>query len=283
MSRNAITSARPLTTLLALAALAACDAQVVDAVRRPPSVEKPPDPPEPPDPPSPLATSLIHRYGFDGRGNVALDSKGAAHGQLVGVTLDGAGSLALDGERSGQYVNLPNGMVSGLVNATFEAWLTWRGGGSWQRIFDFGSSSGGEDMAGAAGIRYLFLTTASSADAARSLPGVLRVAYSQNGVDDEDTCQATEALPVGVPTHVAVVVDHDQGTFALYRDGALLALCSLTRPLSAIDDVNDWLGHSNFAADVDLGASYDEFRVYSAALSAEQLADSFAAGPDAEP
>lgn len=268
-----------LVVLLALG----CDAQVVDAVREPPPVEKPPDPPKPPKPPSPLETSLIHRYRFDGTGMVALDSKGAAHGQLVGVQLDGSGSLLLTGERSGQYVNLPNGMVSGLDNATFEAWLTWQGGGNWQRIFDFGSSSGGEDVAGNNGIRYLFLTTSSAPDTVRNLPSALRVAYSQNGVLDEDICQGSETFPIGAPTHVAVVIDHDQRLMALYQNGELLAQCTLARRLSAIDDVNDWLGHSNFAADVDLSASYDEFRVYSAALSAEQIADSFAAGPDAEP
>jgi hypothetical protein len=266
---------------LALGALG-CDAQVVDAVREPPPVQKPPDPPDPPEPPSPLETSLIHRYSFDGSGSVALDSKGAAHGPLVGVKLAGAGNLPLAGERTGQYVNLPNGFVSGLEDATFEAWLTWQGGGLWQRIFDFGSSTGGEDVAGS-GIRYLFLTTASAPDTVRDLPSALRVAYSQNGVLDEDICQGREPFPIGMPTHVAVVVDHTQQTLALYQNGEQLAQCSLSRPLSAIDDVNDWLGHSNFAADVDLSGTYDEFRVYSAPLSAEQLADSFAAGPDARP
>ena len=257
-----------------------CDPQVVDAVREPPPMEKPPDPP---DPPNPLATSLIHRYSFEGKGTVALDAKGAAHGQVVGTKLTGTGSLTLAGERSGQYVNLPNGLISGLDNATFEAWLTWNGGAAWQRILDFGTSTTGEDGTTGAGTRYLFLTTASSNDSARMLTPALRVAYSQGGVEDEDTCQGPDPFPTGVATHVALVIDHDHDAFALYQDGALLAQCPLKRPLSAIDDVNNWLGHSNFAADADLSGTYDEFRVYSAALTAEQLADSFAAGPDAQP
>jgi hypothetical protein len=69
----------------------------------------------------------------------------------------------------------------------------------------------------------------------------------------------------------------------LYQDGELVKDCTLARPLSAIDDVNNWLGHSNFSADVDLDGIYDEFRIYGAALTAEQLADSFKAGPDAKP
>lgn len=266
-----------LPALLALSA--GCNAQVVDAVREPPATEKPPDVPVP-EPASPLETSLIHRYGFAGSGTQALDSKGAAHGQVVGTQLDGTGSLPLAGERSGQYLNLPNGMVSGLTNATFEAWLTWQGGGAWQRIFDFGRSSQGED-APAGGVSYFFLTTASSLDAGRGSPGTLRTAYSLNGVADEDICQGSEPFPTGVATHVAVVVDAEHGSFSLYQNGVLLDACPLKRPLSAIDDENDWLGHSNFAADVDLQGSFDEFRVYAAALTPEQLADSFAQGPDA--
>jgi hypothetical protein len=260
-----------------------CDANVVDAVRDPPPTTMEPDPTPTPAPKSPLETSLLHRYGFEGDGAVALDSKGAAHGQLVASRLSGSGSLRLEGARTGQYVNLPNGMVSGLTSATFEAWLSWDGGGPWQRIFDFGNNTAGEDLPGNGGTKYFFLTTAASTDVARGLPSALRVAYSQNGVDDEDICSGTAPLPTKVLTHVAVVVDASAQTFSLYQDGGLLAECPLTRPLAAIDDVNDWLGHSNFSADSDLGGSVDEFRVYGAALTAEELTKSFAAGPDAQP
>jgi hypothetical protein len=258
-----------------------CDPNVIDAVSAPPVVADP-DPMTDPVPMSPLQTSLIHRYSFDGEGTMALDPKGAAHGLVLGTTLPGNGTLPLAGARSGQYVDLPNRIVSGLSDATFEAWLTWNGGGSWQRIFDFGSSTGGEDVA-ASGVSYLFLTTASSADALPSLLPSLRVAYSLNGVSEEETCYSQQGFPIGVPTHVAVVINPAAESMALYQDGALIQDCSLVHPLSAIDDVNNWLGHSNFSADVDLDGTYDEFRIYGAALTAEQLADSFSAGPNAKP
>jgi Concanavalin A-like lectin/glucanases superfamily len=266
--------AKPWLFLLLLGAVG-CDPNVVDAVREPVPVPVP-------VPVSPLESSLIHRYSFDGDGNAVLDSKGAAHGQLFGAKLAGTGALPLAGGRTGEYVNLPNGIVSGLHDATFEAWLTWNGGGSWQRIFDFGGSTAGEDMP-SAGSSYLFLTTASSADTAQMVPAGLRVAYSQNGVANEDLCYGSAPFPIGVATHVAVVIDPAAETMSLYRDGALVSECPLTRPLSAIDDVNNWLGHSNFSADVDLSASYDEFRIYAAALTASEITDSFAAGPDAKP
>ncbi len=269
--------AKPSLFLLFLGAVG-CDANVVDAVREAPPVPSM----QVPVPVSPLVSSLIHRYSFEGDGNAVLDSKGAAHGQLLGAKLPGTGALPLAGGRTGEYVNLPNGIVSGLNDATFEAWLTWNGGGSWQRIFDFGGSTAGEDMP-AGGSSYLFLTTSSSPDTVRMLSSSLRVAYSQNGVGDEETCNGAAPFPIGVATHVAVIVDPAAETMSLYQDGVLLNECPLTRPLSAIDDVDNWLGRSNFNADEELSGSYDEFRIYAAALTASEIADSFAAGANAKP
>jgi hypothetical protein len=212
-----------------------------------------------------------------------LDSKGAAHGEAVATTLDGDGHLTLAGERTGQYVDLPNGIISGLSDLTVEAWLSWQGGGLWQRIFDFGSSSAGEGSAGPTGTSYLFLTTEAAPDTMRQLPGALRAAYAENGVEDEEICPGLAPFPVGVSTHVALVIAPAERAMRLYQDGQLVSDCFFARPLSRIEDVNNWLGHSNYTADVDLSGSFDEFRIYAAALTSEQIAASFVAGPDAEP
>lgn len=269
------------TRVLVLLLLGAvgCEPNVVDAVRKPPPVviEKPPEPPDPP-----LVTSLAHRYSFDEPGLVALDTKNAAHGQVLGTELPGDGTLPLAGDYSAEYVNLPNGLIHVLSAATFEAWLTWNTMGVWQRIFDFGNSTMGEDIA-EAGSSYLFLTTNAAADTTRMLPGGMRVAYSHNGVGDEDVCYGPDPFPLGVETHVAVVIDPDAKSITLYQDGAFVAECMLTRTLSTIDDKNNWLGHSNFKNDRDLSGIYDEFRIYSAALTAAEIADSYEAGPDAQP
>ncbi len=227
----------------------------------------------------PLNASLLHRYSFDGEGNTAFDLRGALHGQVVGTTLGGDGTLPLAGGSTDQYLNLPNMIVSVLTDATFEAWLTWHGGNAWHRIFDFGSNSRGEDVQGPSARSYLFLTPAT----ARMAPSTMRLAYSQNGVEDEEICNAESDLPLNVLVHVVAVVNAGKQTMALYQDGALLVECPLTRPLSAIDDVNNWLGRSNYSDDADLAGVYEEFRIYGSALSAEEIAESFAAGPNAAP
>ncbi|HEU4577657.1 MAG TPA: hypothetical protein VFS67_05350, partial [Polyangiaceae bacterium] len=85
-----------------------------------------------------LRSALVHRYSFDGSGAAVLDSAGDAHGSVQDGQLSGTGELALDGDD--QFVDLPNGIVSALQSATFEAWVDWAGGSRWQRIFDFGDS-----------------------------------------------------------------------------------------------------------------------------------------------
>jgi hypothetical protein len=56
-----------------------------------------------------------------------------------------------------------------------------------------------------------------------------------------------------------------------------------TTALSRLDDQNNWLGRSQWAFDNELAGTYHEFRVYSRALTAAQIAASFAAGPDVLP
>lgn len=272
-------SSRSAVIVFALA-LVACDPNVVDAVREP-------EPVVVPIPASPLKSALIHRYSFEGTGTVVEDTKGAAHGEVIGTVLPGSGALPLNtgeltGEQVGEYVDLPNGIIHGLTDATFEAWVTWTNGNfPWQRIFDFGAStSNEEDVPGENGWSYLFLTASSGPDV-NNLPNALRVSYSQMAVKNEDICQGPGPLPVAVPTHVAVVIDQAAEKMRLYQGGVRLSECDLKRPLSAINDINNWLGRSNYIGDHYFDGIFDEFRIYNAALTDDEIADSKKAGPNA--
>jgi hypothetical protein len=228
------------------------------------------------------ALCLAHRYQFDGTGTVAADTIGGATGDgvVVGTTLSDTGTLVLAGGSTDQYVQLPARLISALGDsATIEAWITWAGtGGSWQRIFDFGTSDAGADMQGE-GRGYLFLTPRTSG-------GVFRVAISALSFGDEDVVSATSALPATTLTHVAVVVDGATKTLSLYQDGAAQGTAATIRPttmLSRLEDSNNWLGRSQFKADEELAATYHELRIYSRALTAAEIAANASAGPDALP
>lgn len=226
-----------------------------------------------------IAAAPSHRYRFDGSGTEIRDSIGTAHATLVGTTLDGSGEVDLTGGSAGEYVDLPNGIVASLTSATFELWLLWHGGSAWQRIFDFGSSTAGEDVRGN-GVSYLFLSPQISEDS--DFDGVMRLTYSDSGGNDEVELNAPTALPSERQVHVAVVVDAERERMLLYQDGELLGSITLARPLSALDDVNDWLGRSQFTRDPGLDARLLEFRIYAAPLDADAIRTSFQAGPDAE-
>src|SRR5687767_2562781 len=89
----------------------------------------------------PLKSALIHRYAFDGTGSLAIDDVSGENGVIVNTELGGQGQLYLDRTGPEQYVDLPNGIISALHSATFEAWVVWETpepSQFWERIFDFG-------------------------------------------------------------------------------------------------------------------------------------------------
>jgi hypothetical protein len=219
--------------------------------------------------------ALLHRYSFDGMGTVALDSKGGAHGTVVGTELMGEGTLSLGGVGTGQYLDLPDSLVSGLGDATFEVWVTWSGGNVWQRIFDFGDNF--EAPNGLLnGLTYLFLTP--KADYSE----MLRAAFSLSGSGEAElVLDATTPLPEGELAHVALVVDDQNDLLSLYLNGALENEVPFFDRLSGLNDANNWLGKSQFETDAELGGTIHEFRIYDAALAPAEIKVSFDAGPRA--
>lgn len=222
--------------------------------------------------------TLVHRYSFDGSGRVALDSRGGADGDLVGdgALLDGSGALTLAGNQGENYVDLPNGLLSSLESTTFEVWLTFFGGIYWERVFDFGDSSAGvEGERGRSGATYLFLTPRLY-DPDRPFA---RAAFRSANVS-EITLTATRGVPTGALTHLAVSFDAETRAFRLYLDGELAnEKVPDGMVLADVNDVNDWIGRSQFAADAALSATIEEFRIYSVALTPSELRTSFRAGP----
>jgi PKD repeat protein len=216
---------------------------------------------------------LAHRYSFEGApgSTYVADSVGTAHGTVIGgAAFTGDGKLNLLGTNG--FVDLPNGIISSVSNVTIEAWITWNGGAQWQRVFDFGNNSAGENNQGT-GQRYLALTPRSSVD-------VVRFAVTTNSAAGQTVLQGTAALPTGRQIHVAVCYNFLAGTTDLYLNGQLIAIGSAPIPLNSITDVNVWLGKSQWN-DPYFNGQFEEFRIHNGALSGQSVAASFAAGPDA--
>lgn len=225
-----------------------------------------------------LVAKLVHRFDFEGSGTVVKDRVGTADGSLKGASLsklDGAGVALLGGGTAGAYVDLPNKLLSTLTNATLESWVTWGGGSAWQRVFDFGDSTNATpENNPALGNTYLMFTPQSAA-------GVATIGFSLvgNASGQQQDVGAAAALPTSL-THVAVVANATDKKLRLYIDGKKAGEATWSGPLSSINDVNAWLGRSQYAGDPELSGVFHEFRIYSAALSDAEIATSFLGGPD---
>ncbi len=227
--------------------------------------------------PDELGGLLVHRYRFEGSGGTVVDSVGNADGVTVGAVQNG-GQVTLSGNN---YVDLPNGIISSLESVTLEAWVTWSANAAssssdWQILFSFGTNTNGEGVQGS-GTTYLALTPKASNS------GDIRASYTLTGYDDEVYADGEDYLPTSPRTQVAMVIDGVRGSLTIYVDGALAdSRTGLRLDLSAIDDVNNWIGRSQFGVDPNFVGSVFDFRIYGEALSASQMARSHALGADAD-
>ena len=230
-----------------------------------------------------LAPALVHRYNFaELSGTTVSDFVGTAHGTITNPVFTGAvtnyvlaaGKLTLTQAGTNMaFVDLPNGLASSMTNATFEAWVTWNGGGNNQRIMDFGNVYGAEGTAGT-GSNYIILTPKSGNT---FTPSAFVGRWFGTPVD---LTVSGPTFGTGTPTHVAATFDWDRKIARLFVNGVFAGYSMVTNPLSAIQDVNNWLGRSQWSGDPFFAGSFDEFRIYNTALSAAQVAASAAKGPD---
>jgi arabinan endo-1,5-alpha-L-arabinosidase len=211
---------------------------------------------------------LLHHYDFGGNGIEVVDRVAGANGVLVGgAELDGTGAATLDGEDD--YVDLPNHMLSELTAVTFVASLAWNGGGCWQRVFDFGRSTDGEDTASNA--ETSFFVTPASCPLSHTGPVTLGVVSAMFHVDTSaHTLQHDSGLVEGERAQLAVSAATTGLT--IFVDGQLVGHLDAPLVVAEIDDVNAWLGRSQWRQDPTLAATLFDFRIYGAALSQPQVA-----------
>jgi hypothetical protein len=240
-----------------------------------------------------LRMPLVNRYSFNGSGTVIEDSVGDADGTLTQlmtgatqangvVTLTGGVSAANDMNKA--YVALPSGCLTGLTNATFEAWVTWSMtctgtcSNNWQRVFDFGVASTGTTGSN------IFLTPRSS-----NTGNTVFSASTTTGANNEIATgyRADNASITAGAHHFAVVVDDTADQVRLYIDGVLAVPVvaantgAYVGTLASITATNCWLGRSNYASDAYFNGTFDEFRIYDTALPLSAITFSIAAGPNA--
>lgn len=233
---------------------------------------------------------LAHRYQFneaDGATTVE-DSAGDADGEARDVAFNGTEAVLTPGNFS--HINLPNGIISAKDNVTIETWVTITGtGGAWQRVYDFGTTTLGEDPSPAAedpdyfgdgGSSYLFYAPRrggiGNADGGRFTfrNGTAEVASVDPSLEG--------GLVANEKGHLVTIFNYAQRQTQVWLDGALVGQNSIPTgsSLDILDDVNNWIGRSQYKPDAFLSGSIDEFRIYEGVMSPLEIAASGAAGPD---
>ncbi|WP_327744367.1 glycoside hydrolase family 127 protein [Streptomyces europaeiscabiei] len=153
-----------------------------------------------------------------------------------------------------QYVDLPNSVLGGASAITLSAWVKPTHNANWQRVFDFGDNT----------TRYMYLVT-------RNASGVPRFAITTGGAGGEQSLNGTAALPLNQWSHLAVTISGSTGT--LYVNGTAVAQnTSMTLNPSVLGTLtNNWLGRSNYSADPMFAGVFDEFNIWSRALTAAEI------------
>ena len=194
--------------------------------------------------------ALTARWLFDG--TLRDSTENMMHPALSGDTVfvnghkEGEKALHLSTTR---HLQLPYEVAS-HDEMTFCAWVNWRGGSAWQRIFDFGNGTQ----------QYMFLTPSTGS--------VMRFAIKNGG--EEQTVDCKSKLKLVAWRHVAVTIGKDKTT--IYIDGEEEASSTgITIRPSDIRPTLNYIGRSQYHADPNLSAYIGDVRIYNYALTANQV------------
>ncbi|MEU1916789.1 LamG-like jellyroll fold domain-containing protein [Streptomyces massasporeus] len=181
----------------------------------------------------------------------------------------GGKALALPGGASdagGAYVRLPRAVVGDTADLTVSARVKWSGDKSpWQRIFDLGTNT----------TKYLFSTPYNGG-------GLFQTSVTTGGGGAEAQVRGYAPLPADEWRTVTVTLDTSAGRLTTYLDG--VAVSSTETGIKAKDLLDasataaGYIGKSLYP-DPLLKGAIDDFTVWHAALSPEQVADTVGSVP----
>jgi alpha-L-arabinofuranosidase len=213
-----------------------------------------------------VATTLFHRYSFsETSGTNVADSIGgpAWNGVLPRGGVFASGQLSLS-SGSRQYVQLPANVLSNYTQVTIEAWVTFPNQLPINCFFfGFGNTNGSSESS------YIFCA-----------PRAGRIAITASDYTGEQNANCGVDFSFHTNYHFVAVFNPLAGYLALYTNGVLAALNqSVTVPLSAVNDVFNYIGRSLYSADPYPDLILDEFRIYRGALQADEVTATQALGP----
>ena len=219
------------------------------------------------------AAELTHRWSFNGD---YADAVGEADAVKCGTYVSLYGGRVHMGYGNCNwgtgFVDLGTNMLD-TTAATIEIWARHDGVKSWSRVFDYGADSANNVF-----LSWTFGTTLSKNQVGSKVKGA------------ESKIDYQEPYEIGRDYHIAATFEQQADGVTLVKwqrrdaaTGDLLTSGSLTMKggIGSFVDPVLYLGHSQYTADKDALAAYDEVRLWRGVLTDAQLAASAAAGPDA--
>ncbi len=217
---------------------------------------------------------LVHRWSFNGDYE---DSVGGKLASVIGtaVAFDEAGkAVVFSGNANGAgSLNLGSSIVP-TDAATIEIWATRRGNANWSRIFDYGPNNQ----------NYLQMGWVQNTDASKD---IIEVCNAGTKIQFPNTMATYDA---NVQYHISLTVrDNGDGTSTLRWARRNVSTGYIEKWGSGI--INGWtlaklsvpvfyIGHSQYSADADAQATYDEVRIWHGVLSDDELTANALLGPD---
>jgi hypothetical protein len=228
-----------------------------------------------------IDVALVDWYQMDETsGTTAADSSG--HGRTAALMAMNGGTAAFSTTHKvgtgalnltstsatlGGFAIVPASLqtMGATTEITIACWVNVRNARLWERVFDFGSSSTGA---------YMFLTTHEQ----QTTPNAPRFAITTSGNAGEQAINMTTPAALSLNTwhHLAVVLAAGTPTYTgtLYIDKVAVGsnTAMTLRPSSLASTTNNWIGRSQFAVDPLFDGLIDDFRIYSRALTATEIA-----------
>ncbi|HYG23087.1 MAG TPA: beta-L-arabinofuranosidase domain-containing protein [Verrucomicrobiae bacterium] len=208
-------------------------------------------------------TALVARYLFNGSPQDL--SRNSHH-----ATLNGATNAFTDDPRFGRvlslngtsHVNLPGDLLDDHESLSVTGWLFLRSADPWQRFFDFGQDT----------THYFFCTPVGAGP-----DDGFRARITSEGWESEQG-PAAPRLSTNQWIHIAVTLDAAQKRLNTYVNGRRVAQSSnvnlnMAQVLSETGSENHlYIGRSQFDSDPHLDARLHDVRIYSIALTDQQVA-----------
>ena len=157
-----------------------------------------------------------------------------------------------------QYAQVNNEWAGAYADITISAWIYWKGGGNWQRIYDFGND---------AGLSTFICPNPNSG-------GALRFAVDTSVGAEQNITAPGGTLPEDEWTHIAATLSGD--TAKLYVNGEWIVTDDITiNPIDNGSTTQNWIGRSQYGADAYFSGLMDNVKVWNYGLTNAEVADDY--------